>query len=117
MQVEREPVPLRDDRELARLLVQACVGDRDRRMGGEQPDQLLVLVAEVRGADLLRQVEGADHARRRDDRHAEERAHVRVALGPPAAEARVLVDVAGAVGGLRCEHGTEDAVLPGQRAE
>ena len=46
---------------------------------------------------LLGQVEGADHAVGGDDRHAEERAHVRVARGPPAAEARIVVDVLGAV--------------------
>ena len=97
VEIEREPVALRDDRELARLLVQAGVRDRDRGVRGEQPDQLLVLVGEVCGTDLLRQIEGADHARRRDDRHAEERAHVRMPLRPPAAETWVLVDVARAV--------------------
>ena len=117
MEIQREPVALRDDRELARLLVQAGVRDRDRGVRGEQLDQLLVLVGEVCGADLLRQIEGADDARRRDDRHAEERAHVRMPLRPPATETWVLVDVAGAVGLLRREHGAEDAVLPWQRAE
>jgi hypothetical protein len=58
-------------------------------MRGQQLDQLLVLHAEVGAAELLGQVERADHARRRDDRHAEKRAHVRVAARPPPAEARV----------------------------
>ena len=47
VEVEREPVALGHDRELAALLVQARVRDRDRRMRGEQLDQLLVLVGEV----------------------------------------------------------------------
>ena len=45
VEVEREAVSLGDDRELPRLLVQARVRDRDRRMRGQQADQLLVLVA------------------------------------------------------------------------
>ena len=47
VEVEREAVPLGDDGELARLLLEARVRDRDRRMRGEQPDQVVVLVAEV----------------------------------------------------------------------
>ena len=47
VEVEREAVPLGDDRELARLLLEARVRDRDRCVRGEQPDQLVVLVAEV----------------------------------------------------------------------
>ena len=77
------------DRQLAAALVQPRVGDRDRGVRGEQLDQLLVGVAEVVGALLVGQVEGADHALGRDDRHAEERAHVGVPARPPAAEARV----------------------------
>ena len=45
VQVESEPVSLGDDRELPGLLVEARVRDRDRRVRGEQLDQLLVLVA------------------------------------------------------------------------
>ena len=51
LQVQRQAVALGRDRELPRLLVQARVRDRDRRMGGEQPDQLLVLVGEVLSDD------------------------------------------------------------------
>ena len=45
VEVERQPVPLGDDGELPRLLVQPGVRDRDRRMRCEQADQLLVLLA------------------------------------------------------------------------
>ena len=117
VEVERQPVPLGDDRELARLLVQPGVRDRDRRMRCEQADQLLVLLGELRALDLLRQIEGADHPGRRDDRNAEERVHVRMRLRPPPAEARVIVDVARAVRLGRVEHGAEHAVLSRQRAE
>ena len=68
-------------------------------------------------ADLLGQVERADHALGRDDRHAEERAHVGVPARPPAAEARVLVDVARPVRLGRLEHRAEHAVLARERAE
>ena len=43
VEIERQPVSLGDDRELPRLLVQAGVRDRDRRMRGQEADQLLVL--------------------------------------------------------------------------
>ena len=42
VEVEREPVPLGDDRKLPRPLVETGVGDRDRGVSGEQADQLLV---------------------------------------------------------------------------
>ncbi len=42
VELEREAVALGDDRELAALLVQAGVRDRDRRVRGEQLDQLVV---------------------------------------------------------------------------
>ena len=42
VQLERQPVALLEDRELAAALVQARVLDRDRGVGGEHLDQLLV---------------------------------------------------------------------------
>ena len=117
VELEREAVALGDDGELARLLLEARVRDRDRRMRGEQPDQVVVLVAEVGRRELLGEVEGADHAVRGDDRDAEERPHVGMRLGPPAAELGMLVDVVRAVRRLRVEHRAEHAVLAGQRAE
>ena len=47
VELEREPVSLREDRQLAALLVQARVRDRDRGVRGQQLDQLLVAVGEV----------------------------------------------------------------------
>src|SRR5215211_4071970 len=47
VEVEREPVPLGGDRQLARALVEARVRDRDRGVRGEESDQLLVLGAEL----------------------------------------------------------------------
>ena len=117
VQVEREAVALGDHGELAALFVEACVGDRDRGVRGQQLDQLLVRRAELRRALLLGQVEGADHAPVRDDRHAEERAHVGMAARPPATEARVLVDVGRAVRLAGLEHRSQHAVLARQRPE
>jgi hypothetical protein len=117
VKVEREPVPLGDDRELPALLVEAGVDDRDRGVSGEHDDQLFVLVGEVVRADLLGQVEGPDHALRRHDRYAEEGAHVGMAAGPSATEAWMLVDVPRAVGSIRLEHRAEHSVLPRKRAE
>ena len=75
VQLAREPVALLDDAQLARALVQAGVLDRDRRVGGQQLDQLLVGDGEHRAVLLLGQVQRADHLAAGDDRHAEEGAH------------------------------------------
>ena len=117
VQIEREPVALGDHRKLAALLVQAGVRDRDRRVSRQQLEHLDVLVSEVRRADLLRHVEGADHTLGRDDRHAEEGAHVGVVLRPPAAKAGMLVDVARPVRLPRLQHRAEHTVLTRQRPE
>ena len=61
-----------------RRLVQARVLDRDRRLRGEQRDELLVLGGEVLAALLLGQVEVAVGDAAQEDRHAEERPHRRV---------------------------------------
>ena len=98
VQLEGEAVSLREDRQFAAALVQAGVGDRDRRVRGQQLDQFLILLVEGIGVGLLGQVEGADDRPvGRGDRDAQERAHVRVLPRPPSAEARVVVDVVGAV--------------------
>ena len=86
-------------------------------MSSEQFDHLLVLVAKILRAKFLGQVERTDHALRRDDRNAEEGAHVGMALRPPAAKARMLVDVTRPVSLPSLEHRAEHAVLAGQRAE
>ena len=90
VQLEREPVALRTTIESSRLrsyrrafviAIAACAASSSISSWS---------VSSKRGAALLLgQVEGADHALARDDRHAEERAHVRMAPGPPAAEPRV----------------------------
>ena len=116
MQVAREPVALLDRAQLAAALVEARVLDGDGGVGGEHLDQALVLVAERVRALLVGQVEGADDAGARDDRHAEEGAHVRVRPRPPAAEARVARDVVRAVGLRGLEHRAEQAVRARQRA-
>ena len=89
VQLAGEPVALLDDAQLAAALVQPGVGDRDRGVGGERLDHRLVGVVEVLGALLVGQVERADDLAALDDRHPEERAHVRMRARPPAAEARV----------------------------
>ena len=70
---------------------------------------------EARPALLLGQIEGADHAVRRDDRYAEERAHVGVPGRPPAAKARVCVDVVGSKRIWGLEHRPEHPVGARQR--
>ena len=116
VQLAREPVALLHDAQLAAALVQPGVLDRERGVRGQQRDQALVGVREAVRPGLVGEVERADDAPARHDRHAEERAHVRVRRGPPAAEARVRVDVAGAVGLGRLQHRAEHAVRPRQRA-
>jgi hypothetical protein len=116
VQLAREPVALLDDAQLAAALVQPRVLDRDRCVGGEQPDQPLVLVGERLRPFLVGQVDGADHAPAGDHRDAQERAHVGVRRRPPAAEARVAVDVVDAVWLGRLEHRPQQAVRARQRA-
>src|SRR3954454_12324043 len=117
VQLERQPVALRQRGQLAAALVQPRVDDRDRSVRGQQLDQLLVGVGEVLRPDLLGEIEGADHPLASDNRHAQERPHVGVSLRPPAPEARMLVHVGRAVRVGRVEHGAEHPVLPRQRTE
>jgi hypothetical protein len=77
-------------------------------------DELLVGLVEVVGADLVGEVERAHDPAGGDDRHAEERAHLRVRRGPPAAEARVAAHVVRAIGHRRGQHGAEQPVLARQ---
>ena len=65
---------------------------------------------------LLRQVESADHFLAGHDRDAEEGAHVRVLGRPPAAEARVGVNIVGAEGLGTLEHRAKHPVRSWQRA-
>src|SRR5438105_3954450 len=113
-----EPVPLLDHRELTAPLVEPRVVDRDCGMGGERLDQLEVGVAEDRAARalLVGEIEGADHVALRSDRNAEERAHVRVLVGP-AFEAFVLLDVREAVALGRLEHRAEQPMLARKLAD
>ena len=60
VQLAREPVALLDDAQLAAALVEAGVLDRERGVGGEHLDELLVGLVELLGADLVGEVEGAD---------------------------------------------------------
>ena len=53
VQLAREAISLLDDRQLATALVQARVLDRDRGVGGQQLDQLLVRVREYGAAVAL----------------------------------------------------------------
>ena len=118
VQLGRQALALLDRAQLAAALVEPGVLDRDRGMGRQRLDQLQVLVAELAAppALLLGQVEGADHRPVRDDRHAEERAHVRVLVGPPL-EPRIGLDVLRAVRLRGLEHGAEEPVRPRQLAE
>jgi hypothetical protein len=77
---------------------------------GEQHDQPLVGVGERRRALLVRQVQRADDAAARDDRHAEERAHVGCAAGHQPRKALVRVDVGVRYGRGRLEHRAEHPV-------
>ena len=74
------------------LVVQPGVLDRDARRGGEGDHDLLVRDGEVVPADLLGEVEVAEHPVPDADRHAEERRHRRVVVGE-AVRRGVLVDV------------------------
>ena len=110
VQLERQAVALGHDRQLSALLVQPRVGDRDRGVRSEQLDQRLIRLGEGGRASLFGQVEGADDLASRDDRHAQERAHVGMLGGPPAAEPRIVVDVVGPVGRGGGQHRAEHPV-------
>jgi hypothetical protein len=114
VELQREAIALRQDRELAAALVEPGIGDGDGGMGGQQLDELLVMGVEGRGGLLLGQVEGADDALGRDDRDAEEGAHVRMGAGPPAAEAGIAMDVLGAVGARGLQHRAKHPVGAGK---
>jgi len=72
--------------------VQAGILDRDRRLGGQQLHELLILLGEVRAALLLGEVEVPVRDPAEQDRHAEERAH-RGVVGWKADRARVVSEV------------------------
>ena len=118
VELAREAVPLLDHRQLAAALVEPRVLDRDCGVGGERLDQLLVGVGEdgAAAALLVGEVEGADHLAARDDRHAEERAHARVRVGP-ALEPLVRLDVRIALRLRPLEHRAEEAVLARELAD
>ena len=110
VQLARQPVALLDDAQLAAALVEVGLLDGERRVHREHLDELLVGLVEVLGADLVGQIERAHDPAGGDDRHPEERAHLRVRRGPPAAKARIAAHVARAVG-----HGRARASPPAAR--
>lgn len=121
VQLMGEPGALLGDGELPAALVQPGVGEGDRRMLGEDRQQLLVLGGETAaalgfGAALVGEEERADDLVAVPDGQTEEIGHVGVG-GGPALEAGVLADVGEALGPRLVEHRGEDAVLPGQGAD
>jgi hypothetical protein len=116
VQLAGQPGPLGHQRQLAAVLEQAGVVDGDGRVAGQQHDRRLVGGGELVAGLLVRQVEGADDVALRHDRHAEEGPHAGVRRRPPA-EAGVGGDVVGAVRLGRGEHGGQQAVGAGERAD
>ncbi len=73
-------------------LVQSRVLDRDRRLRGEELDDLLVVFRELRTACFLGQVEVAVRDIAKQDRHAQEGPHRRVVRREPD-RARIVGEV------------------------
>lgn len=114
MQVVRDPGPLTGQGQLAAALVEAGVGQRDRGVRGQDPQQPLVVVGEATG--LVGQEDRAEDLVVVDDRHPEEVGQLGVRLGP-ALEGGCLADV-GEPGGRRVvQHRGEHAVLARQRPD
>ena len=102
------------DGQLATAGVEPRVGQSDRRVSGQDFDQLLVAGGEA--ARLVGQVERAEDLVAADHGHAEERGQHRVGGGPPA-EARIGPDVVEALGDRLAQHDGQEAVLAGQGAD
>ena len=66
-----------------RRLVEPCVLDRDRGLGGKQRHELLVLVRERSSVRLLGQVQVSERDPAQEDRNTEERPHRRVVRREP----------------------------------
>ena len=74
-----------DDREPLDLLVEPRVLDRDAGMDGEGLDQRLILLGELVGAGLVREVQVPDRATLHRDGNAQEAVHRRVVRREPVA--------------------------------
>ena len=99
-----------------RRLVQARVLDRDRRLRGQQLDQLLIFRAEVASALLLGQIEVAVGDPAQQHRHAEERRHRRM-VRREADRARVVADRVQAQRVRVGDERAEDSAALGQVAD
>ena len=91
-----------------RLLVQAGVLDRDRRLRGEQRDHLLVVVVEIGAARLLAQVEVPVSDVAELHGHAQERPHGRM-VRREAERARIVGEVVQAKQARVVDEHAEDA--------
>jgi hypothetical protein len=111
VQVVRDAGALLGDGQLAVARVEPGVGQRDRGVRGENPDQLLVGVGEA--ARLVRQVERPEDLAAAHDRHAQERLQHRM-RGRPPAEPRVGPDVGEPLRMAVAQHHREEAVLAWQ---
>ncbi len=96
------------------LLVQAGVLDRRRRLRREQQGELLVVVGELLRAELLGEVEVAEHPLPADDRHAEEGLHRRM-VGWKTVRIGVARQVRETDDARLADHQAEDAVPPRRR--
>ena len=106
VQLAREPVALLDDAQLAAALVQPRVLDRERGVRGEQRRSAARPRRRTPSAPVLvGEVERADDAAARHDRHAEERAHVGVRATATSRGS------AGACGCRRCGTGSGDSSI------
>ncbi|MEZ5124228.1 MAG: hypothetical protein R2736_22120 [Solirubrobacterales bacterium] len=102
----------------AHLLVAVGAGVVDRHAGpaGQQDDGLFVGLVEAVGALLVGQVEVAPRLAVHEDRHPEERAHVRMAVRE-AVRARVVGDVVEAQRPRVADQHPENATAVGQVAD
>ena len=116
VQLERQPVALGQDRQLAAALVQARVGDRDGGVRGEQLDQLPVERRRSVGAPPSRS--GRRRRSPRRGRRSERRGTTACpgcARGHQPRNRGSPMDVVGPVGAVGLEHRAEHPVGAGQR--
>ena len=116
MEVAADAVTLVDDRQAAHLIVEPRVLDRDPGMQGEHLDQRLVIGAELRGPELVREIEAPDDLAAGRDRHAEEAGHGRVVRREPVA-LRVAGDVGDPVGPILADDQPEQPAAVRQVAD
>ena len=83
VEVAGDPLAVLERRQFGDACVQACVLDGEAGDRRQVDDERLVVVGELATADLVAQVDVAEHVAADRDRRSEERRHRRVVRGEP----------------------------------